>query len=241
MPLVDFQQAFADLVADPALCRAIKKTPELMNERYALTDIEQERLLDILNQRGMVTNCMLYQINRFTPLFDLMPYSCKMLSKEIKQHTRAFWDDYIKTNFQFRDEVLLFASFLLQKVKEGKLDHLPHLHDVLNFEMTYNSIRFDVFESTEQNVAIYHPVLDEKTRLLYANYELRDLIDEVIQNEPGHVIEADKIRKVNSFYLIQYIDRIDMVMIPETLVQDILAGRVSEEDKAYHAGYFKRP
>lgn len=240
MPLVAFQQAFADLVADPALCRAIKQTPGLLNERYALTELEQERLIDIINQRGMVTNCMLYQINRFTPLFDLMPYSCKMLSKEIKQHTRAFWDSYVKTNFQFRDEVLLFADFLLKKAETGAFDHLPYLLDVIRFEITFNSIRFDVLESAGENISVYHPVLDEKTRLLYAGYELRELIDEIIQNEPGHVIEAGTMPKVNSFYLIQYIDRIEMQTIPDALAMDILSGTVSEQDKALYPGLFRK-
>jgi hypothetical protein len=44
--LLHFQQALADLVASPDLCRKIRAAPEHLNEPYDLTPRESSRLIN---------------------------------------------------------------------------------------------------------------------------------------------------------------------------------------------------
>lgn len=140
MSLVAFQKLLAALVADPAFCKRLKNEPELM-AGYELTARERERITDIIHQRGMVINGLLYNLNRYVPLKEFMPRTCKLLGEQIYVQARLFWDGFIKTNFQFEEEVMKFGAFLLERIDRGGLD-IPRLRDVVSEEMELNVARF---------------------------------------------------------------------------------------------------
>lgn len=204
MSLIGFQKLFAHMVADPELCRRIKNNPDaLADNGYDLTDKEKARILHLVGQKGMGTNCMLYQLNRFTPLMEHMPYTCRVLNPVIRQYTRAFWDSHLKTNFQFRDEVLLFARFILGQIQRGDIA-IPYLEDIINFEIAWNHIRFNVFDGPENReaIAVYTPCLAKDTRMVYLKHDLRALMDQVMENPPG--TELPPIPRLNTHYLIKF-------------------------------------
>ncbi|XZF14462.1 hypothetical protein ACTHGU_21980 [Chitinophagaceae bacterium MMS25-I14] len=237
MSLVAFQQLFAGMVADPVLCRKIKYDPSVLNTEYDLTEQERERISHIVQQKGMGINCMLYQINRFTPLFDLMPYSCKMMGKEVHAYTREFWDGYIKTNFQFRDEVLLFSEFLLSKMDRGEIG-IPYLRDVVHFEITYNFIRFGLFHNPPGEVPVYMPCLAYDTRMVYMEHDIRFLIDLVLDNPVGTIFS--EVPAAAQHYLIRYRDKIEMQRIDDELAGRIAANNVDVNDlPAEYRSFFR--
>lgn len=144
MSLIAFQKLFAAVIADPAFCKRLKSEPELLTA-YELTDRERSRILDIIHQRGMTINGMLYNLNRYTPLKEFMPQSCRLLGEQIYVYARRFWDGYIKTPFQFQDEVMRFGTFLLDVIDRGEID-IPGLRETVQEEIDGNVARFGLKE-----------------------------------------------------------------------------------------------
>lgn len=144
MSLVAFQKLFAAVIADPAFCKRLKTEPELL-AGYELTERERARIIDIIHQQGMTINGMLYNLNRYTPLKEFMPRSCRLLGEQIYVYARRFWDGYIKTTFQFQDEVMKFGAFLLDVIDRGEID-IPGLRDVVQEEIEANRGRFGLKE-----------------------------------------------------------------------------------------------
>ena len=66
--LAEFQQALADLIASPALCIEARRNPDLLRERYQLTELEAKRPQGVVSHPGMQGNCILYRANRLAPL-----------------------------------------------------------------------------------------------------------------------------------------------------------------------------
>jgi hypothetical protein len=223
MSLVAFQELFASLIADPALCKKIIANPSLLETDYDLTEREIKRINSFFKQKGMGVNCMLYQINRYTPVFDLMPYTAKVLHKNCKVYARQFWDGYIKTNFQFRDEVLLFGAYMQNRLK-NEPETVPYLQDIVNFEITYNRIRYSLYDNPADGIPFYSTQLNSYTRMVFMKYDLRYLIDQVITNAPGTVF--DDIPVVNSWYLIRFNPTITMHAVDLETAEAILAGKL---------------
>src|SRR6478735_4881970 len=109
MSLPSFQRAFYDLIANPAFCMEAKENPQLLSEKYDLTEKESKRLNTVIWQKGMSTNCTLYRVNRVTPIYTLMPYTCKLLGDTILPVLNEFWSNFARTKLQYKDEVALFC------------------------------------------------------------------------------------------------------------------------------------
>lgn len=208
MSLKEFQQAFADLVANGDLCRAVKQNPELLDEKYDLTPLEKDRIIYLLEQsRGIGTSCMLYQINRFTPLYDLMPYTCNILGERTREYTRQFWAYYPKSNFQFKDEVMIFSKFLLEQISLGNITHIPILESLVNLEMAGNCIRFAVTDNVPSQAITFLESLGTANRLLFSRYDVVAMLAAMDQLGAGVPIDYEAIAAVNSFYLVHFTDR----------------------------------
>lgn len=226
MSLKEFQQAFADLVANGDLCRAVKQTPGLLDEKYILTPLEKDRILYLLQQsRGIGTSCMLYQINRFTPLYDLMPYTCNILGERTREYTRQFWDYYPKSNFQFRDEVMMFSKFLLEQVALGRMAHIPIMESLVNLEMAGNCIRFAVTGNVPSQAVIFLESLGTANRLLFSRYEVVQMLAALDQLGAGVPVNYEEIGEVNCYYLVHFTDRRFAVQ----MLSDAEAGAIIEE------------
>ncbi|GEM_PF-878462 len=208
MSLIQFQQAFADLVANGDLCRAIKQNPELLDEKYTLTALEKDRIIFLLQQsRGIGTSCMLYQINRFTPLYDLMPYTCNILGERTREYTRQFWAYYPKSNFQFRDEVMFFSKFLLEQVAFGNIAHIPIMESLVNLEMAGNCIRFGVTDKVPSSAVVFLESLGTAHRLLFSRFDVVQMLAAMDQLGLGVPVDYEVIAEVNCFYLVHFTDR----------------------------------
>jgi hypothetical protein len=111
--LIDFQRAFADLTASPSLCRTVRRTPEILRERYSLTDKEWRRLVGLVGSKGMEANCMLYRANRLAPVALNLRDTCKALGDDLNRLISAYWESEPTTDVHFLIETDRFCRFLL--------------------------------------------------------------------------------------------------------------------------------
>lgn len=110
--LVDFQIALADLTASPSLCRDARANPEILRQRYDLTEREWRRLTGIVRSRGMEANCMLYRANRLAPVALNLPETCEILGDDLNRLVSAYWESEPTTDVHFLVEADRFCRFL---------------------------------------------------------------------------------------------------------------------------------
>jgi hypothetical protein len=115
--LVNFQQAFVDLVASPEFCVAVRSRPQVLRERYKLSDSEWDRLVEMVNHPGMACNCMLYRANRVAPLALNLPDLCRVLGKQLRSLLSAYWTQYPNPNVHFLRESERFCQFIHAQLK----------------------------------------------------------------------------------------------------------------------------
>jgi hypothetical protein len=116
--LVEFQQALADLVASPELCRRVRADPVLLHSRYDLTKRESDRLIGMVHQRGMALNCMLYRANRLAPLALNLYEFCRALGPRLGPLLTEYTEQCPNTNVHFYMECERFCAFIEGKLKE---------------------------------------------------------------------------------------------------------------------------
>jgi hypothetical protein len=117
--LVDFQQALADMVAAPDLCRTIRANPGQLRQSYNLSQREYDRLVGMVNQRGMACNCMLYRANRLAPFALNLREFCRALGPELGPLLSEYSVLFPNTNVHFYLECDRFCRFILGKIDEG--------------------------------------------------------------------------------------------------------------------------
>jgi len=117
--LVEFQQALADLVAGPELCRQVRANPIQLRERYDLSQKEYERLVAMANHPAMECNCMLYRANRLAPLAMNLNEFCRALGPRLGPLLSEYSVRYPNTNVHFYAECDRFCQFILGKLEEG--------------------------------------------------------------------------------------------------------------------------
>ena len=110
--LVDFQIALADLTASPTLCRKVRNAPEVLREKYDLTEKEWRRLVGIVASNGMEANCILYRANRLAPVALNLPETCTALGDNLNRLISAYWDSEPTTDVHFLVEADRFCQFL---------------------------------------------------------------------------------------------------------------------------------
>jgi hypothetical protein len=140
MSLSAFQHALCDLVASPQTCVLAREHPEKVFDKYDLTSLELERLIDLIHQRGMSTNCTLYRVNRLTPIYTLLPNTSFLLGDDLVKWADYFWTSH-RTDSQFKSEVEAFGEFLKQKIQSGTIQN-DFIEEILDFELAINSLRF---------------------------------------------------------------------------------------------------
>lgn len=117
--LIEFQQALADLVASPEMCRRAKRDPALLRQRYDLSDREYRRLVIMVNHDGMACNCMLYRANRLAPLAINLHGFCTALGPRLGELLSEYAALYPHTNVHFYLECDRFCRFIAQKIGKG--------------------------------------------------------------------------------------------------------------------------
>ena len=144
--LVEFQQAFADLVASPELSFNVRADPSILRERYQLSDLEWRQLVGIVNSRGMDCNCMLYRANRLAPLALNLPEVCKVMGDDLRSTLTFYWTKHPNSDVNFLVESERFCEFLRGLIADGhtfKNDVRPALEREaaalsLRLEASYN-------------------------------------------------------------------------------------------------------
>jgi len=117
--LVEFQQALADLVAAPDLCRQVRADPSELRQRYDLSEREYERLVKMVNHGAMDCNCMLYRANRLAPLAMNLHEFCTALGPRLGPLLSEYSIRYPNTNVHFYAECDRFCQFIIAKTMEG--------------------------------------------------------------------------------------------------------------------------
>src|SRR5579862_8932833 len=117
--LLEFQQALADLVASPVLCSQVRQEPTLLQRRYDLSPREFQRLVSMVNQRGMALNCMLYRANRLAPLALNLYGFCHALGPRLGRLLTEYTGLHPNTTVHFYLECDRFCRFIEGKVDEG--------------------------------------------------------------------------------------------------------------------------
>jgi hypothetical protein len=117
--LVEFQQALADLVASPEACRQARTSPDQLRLRYDLTQREFDRLVAMVNHRGMALNCMLYRANRLAPFALNLPGLCRALGPNLGPLLTEYSALYPNTNVHFYLECDRFCDFIEAKLNGG--------------------------------------------------------------------------------------------------------------------------
>lgn len=141
MSLLSFQKALTDLIASPQLCLQMRTDPAALLLRYDLTPREQARLQTVVHQPGMSVSCTLYRVNRITPIYTMLPYTCFLLGHTLVPLAEEFWEICNRSDLQFKREITIFGEFLLHKIASGTLDN-PYLREIVAMELAINELNF---------------------------------------------------------------------------------------------------
>lgn len=141
MSLLSFQKALTDLIASPQLCLQMRTNPSALLLRYDLTPREQARLQSVVHQPGMSVSCTLYRVNRITPIYTMLPYTCFLLGTSLVPLAEEFWEISYRSDLQFKREITIFGEFLLDKIKSGALEN-PYLREIVAMELAINELNF---------------------------------------------------------------------------------------------------
>jgi hypothetical protein len=80
-------------------------------------------------------------MNRITPIYTQLANTSVLLGDDLVPMADEFWQQHADSSLQFREEVLKFGNFLIQKI-EGGIIKTPHLKDVLLLEMAINELSY---------------------------------------------------------------------------------------------------
>jgi hypothetical protein len=116
-----FQRAFSELTASPDLVKLVRIDPDILHERYDLTDLELRRLSAMVNQPGMECNCILYRANRLAPIVINLPDLCKDLGDDLRDLLSEYWALHSQSGDNFWVESNDFCEFVRAKVANGFL------------------------------------------------------------------------------------------------------------------------
>lgn len=191
MTMAAFQRAMCDLIASPELCVKLVQAPEEVLGRYDLSDRDRRRLLEVVQQPGMLVNCSLYRANRLSPIYNLIPHTCFVLGAALLSEATEFWEGYRETRLQFHEEVQQFGDFLQRRLEMGLLQN-PLLAEVLEYELALNEFRYtprlEVLARLEQNTTVageskrvqLHPLI----RVLLFTHEPKRLLEFLDERRP---------------------------------------------------------
>ncbi|HWV69770.1 hypothetical protein [Chitinophaga sp.] len=141
MSLLSFQKALTDLIASPQLCLQLRSDPTAVLIRYDLNSRERLRLQAVVYQQGMSVSCTLYRVNRITPVYTMLPYTCFLLGAQLMPVIEEFWAIDNRSDLQFKREISIFGEFLLQKLLGGDLAN-PYLREIVVMELAINELKF---------------------------------------------------------------------------------------------------
>jgi hypothetical protein len=149
--------------------------------RYDLSDRDRRRLVEVVQQPGMLVNCSLYRANRLSPIYNLVPHTCFLLGNALLDEATEFWKDFSETRLQFHDEVKQFGDFLRRRLETGSLQN-PMLAEVIDYELALNEFRYTSRRDvpSESKGVQLHPLI----RVLLFRHEPRRLLEFLEERRP---------------------------------------------------------
>jgi hypothetical protein len=140
MSLAEFQRAFADLIASPALTLRARCEPDDVFGSYDLDAREHRRLRAMVRDEGMSVNCTLFRVNRFTPLYSVLPLTCHWIGTRLGPELDAFWDASRDATLQYGPEAERFGAWLDARIAARVVEGGP-VEDALAFELAAFHVR----------------------------------------------------------------------------------------------------
>jgi hypothetical protein len=190
----DFQIALAKLIASPQLCEKALADQDSFFADFVLTEKEKRRLHSVLRQKGISACCSLYRMNRVTPVYTQLSNTCTLLGDELLPVIEGFWEYFSGTSLQFKEEVLEFGSFLMNKIDNGMVK-IPFLKEVLQLEIAMNELSY---------------LPEGETRVLQFEHDIFQLLHSLA----GGTLDSDVIEKsqaVHKMYLKNMEIRMDVI------------------------------
>lgn len=141
MSTPDFQIAMAKLIASPETCEKTLVDENNFFSEFNLSAKEKKRIHSILRQKGISACCSLYRMNRITPIYMQLSNTSFLLGDDFVPLMEEFWLHYAETSLQFKEEVLEFGKFLMQKIETGTIN-ISYLKEVLQLEIAINELSY---------------------------------------------------------------------------------------------------
>ena len=134
MSIAEFQRAFADLIASPERCVALREGRTDVLADYDMTLRERKRLETMVHHEAMSVNCSLYRVNRLIPVYSVLPHSCRLLGDRLMDELDAFWAASRHATLQYRWESWRFGLWLEERIATRRLPAGP-VEDAIRLEM----------------------------------------------------------------------------------------------------------
>jgi hypothetical protein len=140
MSLAEFQRAFSDLIASPALALGARHHAGNVLSGYDLDARERRRLIAMTRDPAMSINCTLFRVNRLTPLYSVLPLTCRWLGTRLSAQLDAFWAASRDATIQYGPEAWRFGEWLQDQIRAGLLSPGP-IEDAIQFEVAAFEVR----------------------------------------------------------------------------------------------------
>jgi hypothetical protein len=172
MSIAEFQRAFADLIASPERCVALRDGSTDVLADYDMTLREKKRLETMVHHEAMSVNCSLYRVNRLIPVYSVLPHSCRLLGGRLMDELDAFWAASRHATLQYRWESWRFGLWLEERIATRRLPAGP-VEDAIRLEMAM----FDVQAAQRSGTG------GSRRRVVLLRYDPDELLDPAIPAE----------------------------------------------------------
>lgn len=134
-----FQAAVARLVVDPAFRDRVRATgtTALKGE---LTSLERQRVMSIVDEKGLDATRTLHKSFRLTKLYSTLPLTRKLLGpNRLAKEIGSFWQATPSDSHYFLDESIAFCDFLKKRMHSGL--RIKHLEEIVAYERANLNLR----------------------------------------------------------------------------------------------------
>jgi hypothetical protein len=153
MSLQAFQRAVVELTLAPLKARALRAGDSGVLAAYDLTTCEEDRLRDIVRQRGISVHCSLSRGNRYEIIHNAFPMTCVLLKPKLRELLDKLWEEYRPTNYQLAGEETAFAAMVEAKIAAGELS-IEYLQEVFAYEVKCLALTRQIWTGTDPHAEV---------------------------------------------------------------------------------------
>jgi hypothetical protein len=134
-----FQAAVARLVVDPAFRDRVRAIGAAALDGE-LTSIEQQRVMSIVDEKGLDATRTLHKSFRLTKLYSTLPLTRQLLGpNRLAKEIGSFWEATPSDSHYFLDESIAFCDFLRKRLRSGL--RIKHLEEIVTYERANLNLR----------------------------------------------------------------------------------------------------